>query len=291
MRRKKRRLIYFIPFFLVVFVLFMWFYVRINVPTLSPLAKLSIPTNAQVYLPDPLQITPFSAAVLGAETIEGNDIVYYVNLERQKVGAAPLQVNNILTESAKKRAEVILKYQNFSHTDPYEGVQLPKVVEDLGYYFKYVSENIGMGGSSAKDFVFGFTNSTLHRENLLNPELVESGVGVVTGPYKEYYVNIAVQLFAIPSTKEEYFGYGEKDVVYYEGLLSQIEENLSFTNSQIGEGRTNQDYYIGWRDLLLRQKTIISRLLLYMREDKPFVKEQLTLVYEYNNNWNKAPKL
>jgi len=173
-------------------------YAVARITLLSPTRALMIPTNAIVYLPGPLKFTPIASSILGAQTIEGADIIKYVNSERRKKGAPPLALNPTLTQAAQLRAEVILKHQNFSHQDPFEGIELATVLPKLGYAFSYATENIGMGGVSAQDFVGGFMNSTSHRENLLNPQLVESGAAVVTGPYKQYYVNIAVQLFAVP---------------------------------------------------------------------------------------------
>ena len=265
-------------------------YASFKLTSISPLPNLPIPKNALVYLPDPLEFVPVVSTVLGAQTIEGNDIVKYVNIEREKSGAKPLRINPVLTKGASMRADVILKYQNFSHQDPFEGIELLTVLPRLNYYFAYASENIGMGGVSAEDFVGGFMNSTAHRENLLNPALVESGSYVVTGPYKQYYVNIAVQLFAIPADRQTYLGYSSEDVKYYAKLLTDLNDKLSFTRSFIDKKWGNESYYKGWEVLLLRQKDIIKELYAAMLEDKPLTQRQRQLIFEYNSNWSKAPK-
>jgi hypothetical protein len=52
----------------------------------------------------------------------------------------------------------------------------------------------------------------------------------------------------------------------------------------------NQAYYQGWKDVLVRQEDIIRTLHARMVLDEPFRTEEQQLVYEYNNNWSKAPK-
>ena len=106
-------------------------YASFKLTTISPLPNLPIPKNALVYLPDPLEFTPVVSAVLGAQTIEGNDIVKYVNIEREKKGSKPLRINPVLSKGASMRADVIKKYQNFSHQDPFEGIELLTVLPRL----------------------------------------------------------------------------------------------------------------------------------------------------------------
>ncbi|MBI4067377.1 CAP domain-containing protein, partial [Candidatus Gottesmanbacteria bacterium] len=171
------------------------------------LAYLDIPQTSRVYLPSPLEFLPLGKSVLGTQAFDPVDVVRYVNIEREKVGSAPLHLSARLMEAAQMRADIILKYQNFSHQDPYENITMMTALEKLGYNYKYASENIGMGDSSGEAAVHGFMSSLPHKENLLNPDLSETGVALSTGPYREFYVNIIVQLFAIPGGRDEYLGY------------------------------------------------------------------------------------
>jgi hypothetical protein len=258
--------------------------------TLHTLAALPIPTEHSVYLPGLYTARIIESPVLGAETINPRDIITYINEERMKRGAPPLRENKTLALAAQMRATVILKYQNFAHQDPYEHIQLDTVLPIVNYPFKYASENIGMGDSSARAFVNGFMSSTRHRANLLNPELIETGVALVTGPYKEYYVNIAVQLFAIPTTKERYLGYRKEDVNEYKQMLTDIEKQIELTSERINNHIGDEEYYEGWQKILIRQKEIISTLYNTMMEEQPFVKNLVAMISEYNTNWTLVPK-
>lgn len=241
---------------------------------------LDIPQISEVVLPRPIYLTHLSQNVLGSQVIEPTDIVKYVNVERNKRGANSLIINDKLMHAAKLRADVILNHQNFSHQDPFEGIELVTVLPRVSYYYKYASENIGMGGLSGEDFVFGFMHSTSHRLNLLNPDLYHTGVAVVTGAYKQYYVNIAVQLFGIPSSHEEYLGYSEKDAKTYKKKLLALKFRLN-PLFQIPEKifKKDEQKYSNMK----RQEEILSSLLTKINTKSPFNQNEVNLVNEFNS--------
>lgn len=248
------------------------------------LVYLPIPQIAQVHLPKPLELASISSSVLGAQAIDPKDLVKYVNQERAKVGSAELRISPILMQAAQLRADVILKHQNFSHQDPYENIELTTVLPKLKYQFRYASENIGMGGISAENFVSGFMNSTSHRENLLSPFLSDTGVAVVTGPYKQYYVNIAVQLFAIPGGKKEYLGYSEEEISVYQKQLSDLDAKLNPLIWSIGKITRSKENTSDKYKTLNRQREILETIYNQMKEEKPLTNEHVTLIAEYNSN-------
>jgi uncharacterized protein YkwD len=258
---------------------------------LTPLSALTIPYEPTIYLPGPYLATLNTLSpILGAETINPRDIITYVNDERMKRGIPPLRENKTLALAAQKRADIILKHQNFAHEDPYEHIQLDTVLPMVNYPFIYATENIGMGDNTGRAFVGGFMSSTRHRENLLDPKLVETGVAISTGAYKQYWVNVAVQLFAIPTTKEKYLGYRKEDVEEYRKLLGEIEAQLALTNDRLQNAVEDEAYYEGWQKILIRQREIVTILYNTMLEEQPFVKNLVDLIGEYNTNWNKVPK-
>lgn len=260
------------------------FYFKTKSELSRPLAYLPVPKIVQVYLPDPLKLPSYITSVLGTQAIDSSDIVKYVNIEREKVSSKPLRISPILMKAAQMRADVILKYQNFSHQDPYENIELVTILPKLNYRFSYASENIGMGGVSAEDFVFGFMHSTSHRENLLSPYLSDTGVAVVTGPYREYYVNIAVQLFAIPGGKKEYLGYSEEEVRKYNKELTSIEAKLNPLIWTVGKLTSSKEYTNEKYKKLTHQKEILKTIYEQMKQEKPLNNNHVALILEYNKD-------
>ncbi len=251
----------------------------------QPFRPLPVPRVAQTRYSGPFLSPTFSTSVLGAETIDPIDIVRFINEERQKIGSPPLRVSRTLTKAAQKRAEVILKYQNFSHHDPYENIELSTVLPLFGYRFAYASENIGMGDSTARAFVNGFMSSTSHRENLLDPRLTDTGVAVVTGPYHQYFVNIAVQIFAIPGGEEEFLGYSQDEKITYAQTKRDINVRLFKTQLYKSIHFFDDPYrFDNEIQYLTRQLDIIEQLLQVMDENKPFTTEHVLMIQEFNAN-------
>lgn len=251
-------------------------------PSQNPNPILLVPKIAQVYLPPPLALSPPSSNVLGAETFDPLDLIRAINAERVKKNENPLRVSDLLMKAAKLRADVILKYQNFSHQDPYEGIELVTVLPKVNYHFAFAGENIGMGGGGGTDFTLGFMASIYHREMLLRPDLVDTGAAIVTGPYKQYYVNYAVQLFAIPGGPEESRGYTTEDIQRYKDQLSYIDNQLSPVRWVIGKTFQKTIYTDSRHKTLKRQKIVLAAVYKRMQKNEPLDINDALLIQEYN---------
>lgn len=257
-----------------------------KIKSISKLSPLTIPHLSQIYLPDLLTIPGIETSVLGAQKIDPMDFIYYINIERSKVGSPKLRVNEKMMNAAQMRAEIILKYQNFSHYDPYENLVLATALPKVGYLFTYATENIGMGGVSAEDFVGGFMNSTMHRENLLNPTLSDTGAAVATGQYKQYYVNIIVQLFAIPGGRDEYLGYSKIEKEKYKKYLSDIGFQLHPIYWTINSFIYPKDFSQLRKNKLLKQKKLLTEIYRQMKDDQPLTNQNVAMIMEFNKTLN-----
>lgn len=252
-------------------------------PRPHALQPLPVPDHvSRVAFSGPLILTHLNQSVLGAQAIDPVDFVNEINKAREKVGAPALRLSTTLMRAANMRAQVIQKYQNFSHQDPHEGIELGTVLPKLNYHFVYATENIGMGGISAPDFVNGFMNSTTHRNNLLDPKLTDTGAAFADGPYKQYYVNYAVQLFAIPGGKEEYLGYKEHDRELYEAELAKVTAHLHPLVWMVGYLKRNPLYTGTYRTKLVKQRRILESVLSRMRKSQPLENSDVALILEYN---------
>ena len=115
------------------------------------------------------------------------EVLYYVNIEREKVGLKPLQLSQQLMESAEVRAKELP--ENFSHTRPdgsscFTAVTIP---------YRFVGENIAAGQRSSQAVVEAWMNSEGHRKNILNKNFGKLGVGYLYAPeteYKHYWVQL-----------------------------------------------------------------------------------------------------
>ena len=122
------------------------------------------------------------------------EVVRLVNIERRKRGISPLSISSKLSAAAAIRANELT--QKFSPTR-LDGSSYSTAVENTGYMYSYVGENIAAGQKSPQAVMDTWMNSNGHRANILNPNYTEIGVGV------DYANNIYgihwVQLFGRPS--------------------------------------------------------------------------------------------
>ena len=93
------------------------------------------------------------------------------NIERSKVGLAPLTFNSQLAAAAQKHSKNMAIHDFFDHR------QMAERVKAEGYQYSQVGENISAGQSTPESVVQGWMNSPGHRKNILNSGFRELGVG------------------------------------------------------------------------------------------------------------------
>lgn len=105
-------------------------------------------------------------------------IVQLVNEARAQNGLAPLTVNLQLMTAAETHSQNMATQDFFSHTG-LDGSQVSDRTQAAGYRSTFVGENIGAGYDSAEAAFEGWMSSSGHRDNILNPNYTEIGVGYV----------------------------------------------------------------------------------------------------------------
>jgi uncharacterized protein YkwD len=103
-----------------------------------------------------------------------------VNAQRRRRGLQPLVYNDQLDRMAKVQAGNMARYEKMAHVLPQS--DLPTLADRAryaGYEYGRLAENVALGYPSAEAVVQGWMNSEGHRENILNHEVVETGIGVM----------------------------------------------------------------------------------------------------------------
>jgi uncharacterized protein YkwD len=108
------------------------------------------------------------------------EILNLVNEERAKVGADPLQINQQLDQAADLHSQDQASMNTMSHTGS-NGSEIGDRVQDAGYQYSTVGENVASGYPDAETVVAGWMESEGHRENILNSDFEDLGVGYSVG--------------------------------------------------------------------------------------------------------------
>ncbi len=143
------------------------------------------PTMTQASKPTAAP-TPTPSAATTQDAME-QEVLRLVNEERGKAGLSPLTTNSQLTQATRLRAkELVSKY---SHDRP-DGRSCFSVLADFGLVYQTVGENIAYGQESAKQVMNSWMNSQGHRENILNKDYKEIGIGAYTDNGTTYWVQL-----------------------------------------------------------------------------------------------------
>jgi uncharacterized protein YkwD len=137
-------------------------------------------------------------------------IISRTNSFRQDQGRQPVEIHPILTATAQDFATYMARTDRYGHSA--DGNQPAERAKQHGYAYCLVSENIAYQYSSAgftpaelvSGFVEGWQQSPGHRQNMLAPEVTETGVAVAQSDESGYYY--AVQMFGRPQSLMVEFG-------------------------------------------------------------------------------------
>lgn len=102
-----------------------------------------------------------------------------INAQRRHQGLRPLVFNPQLDRMAKIQAQNMARFKKMAHTIP--DASLPTLGDRaryVGYVYGRISENVALDYPSAETVVEGWMNSRGHRGNILDREVVETGIGI-----------------------------------------------------------------------------------------------------------------
>lgn len=119
------------------------------------------------------------------------DLLVRVNAIREQKGLCSLRAHSLLDEAAQTYAETIADIDSWlSHTGP-DGSTPEDRIAATGYLerihtiqgtveYRYrIGENLARGQQSTDEALWGWMRSPGHRENILNPEFEETGIGII----------------------------------------------------------------------------------------------------------------
>ncbi|KKU09148.1 MAG: hypothetical protein UX13_C0048G0005 [Candidatus Woesebacteria bacterium GW2011_GWB1_45_5] len=136
--------------------------------------------------------------VLGyAANISPSEVVRLTNEKRVQNGLLPLAENSVLSSAALAKGNDMLAKGYWAHFAP-DGTTPWSFFTNFGYRYRYAGENLARDFSNSSSAVDAWMNSATHRENILNGNYKEVGIGVVEGSLAGVDTTIIVQFFGTP---------------------------------------------------------------------------------------------
>lgn len=105
-----------------------------------------------------------------------NSLLQATNEQRTSNGKTSLKLNQQLINAAQAKAQDMVARNYWSHNTP-EGHEPWVFVENSGYKYSHVGENLAYGFTSSSTTINGWMNSPTHKENLLSDNFTEVGFG------------------------------------------------------------------------------------------------------------------
>lgn len=127
-------------------------------------------------------------------------VVDLTNEERADLAAAPLKRNATLDAAARLKAEHMAENEYFAHYAP-DGTSPWYWFDEAGYTYAHAGENLAIHFSDSSEVIEAWMKSPKHRDNIVNNQYTEIGVGTAKGSFEGYETVYVVQLFGTPAEK------------------------------------------------------------------------------------------
>jgi hypothetical protein len=136
--------------------------------------------------------------VLGyAANISPSEVIRLTNVQRQADGLNVLNESSVLDAAALAKGNDMLAKGYWAHFAP-DGTSPWSFFLSFGYKYSYAGENLARDFPDAPTAVNAWMNSPSHKENILNPNYRDIGIGVVEGSLAGVDTTIIVQFFGTP---------------------------------------------------------------------------------------------
>lgn len=125
-------------------------------------------------------------------------VIDLTNEERASFDEASLKRNATLDEAARLKAEHMAKNEYFAHYAP-DGTSPWHWFDEAGYVYAHAGENLAIHFTDSAEVVEAWMKSPKHKENIVNSDFTEIGVGTAKGEFEGYETVYVVQLFGTPA--------------------------------------------------------------------------------------------
>ncbi len=118
-----------------------------------------------------------------ASQITENNILNLINTQRIENNLKPLAIDSKLDQAATSKSQDMLLRNYFEHFA--FGLSPWDFIRNKGYDFILAGENLAMDFTTSEGVTSAWMKSKTHRDNILNPNFQDIGIGITSGSYSE----------------------------------------------------------------------------------------------------------
>ncbi|WP_083887201.1 CAP domain-containing protein [Nodosilinea nodulosa] len=153
----------------------------------------------EICIPSAVKHPPDSSSPVAPSVV--SQVLELINNERRQAGLQPLRLNAALTQAAQRHS-TSMAYQDFFDHVGRDGSTFVTRIQQAGYRYSAIAENIAGGQTTASAAVQGWMNSPGHRIHILDPRYVDTGIGyefLGTDPGRVTLKHYWTQTFGTPA--------------------------------------------------------------------------------------------
>jgi len=133
--------------------------------------------------------------------ISASELVAEINAERASRGLSVLLEDSRLDKAGENKSRALRDRGLLEHTKTAEGVPWSYVAE-TGYEYSSAGENLAVAVDGDFNVLEDWLQSSAHRENVLNKNYVNIGVGITKGTFGGTSAEYVVAYFATPKQSD-----------------------------------------------------------------------------------------
>lgn len=126
------------------------------------------------------------------------EVIEATNKVRAQNGEPTFKTNDALNAAANQKAQDMVQSGYWAHISP-TGKTPWDFIKENGYFYSVAGENLARDFYDVSSMISAWMASPSHRENILNKEFSEIGVGMAQGSVAGRETIFVVQMFATPT--------------------------------------------------------------------------------------------
>lgn len=207
-------------------------------------------------------------------TLNSADFVSLLNSKRQSSNLLPLKLDNLLSLSARKRAEVMLKTDDFSIEASRSGYTLEKSIADSGYHNIVFAETLAHGFYQADELLDNLQQFPETKKLILNQEYQDIGLSSSIGNVH----NCPVQVVVVHLAGYKAPNYSKEQIESWQKLVNNLNQVIPSWEKLKGESAVNQDILSKLLSSFYTRRQNAEKILAKLRNNQWFTDEENRLV-------------
>lgn len=206
-------------------------------------------------------------------TLDNEQFVSLLNKKRKEQNIIPLRLNSSLSKSAKERADIMIKTNDFSTEATQSGYTLEDAVHQSGYSNILYAETVSQGYYDAEELLENIFQFPETKDLVLNSEYQDIGVGVVLGELNSCPVQAIVLHFGGYKPPD----YSKETIDSWQKLVDTLNNVIPSWEDLKGKGSINQNDLQKLLDSLQKRRDNASRILAKMKNREWLTEEERRL--------------